>query len=499
MTTSTKLTTPLCPETVDLLDKIKASGLQPYQPEFAIETCDTGWWVLDKKRKIAYVDRRYLLLDALEFSPFESLGRTAEVHPCYDMGTRMNMHAMLLPAIPGNGQPPEDCTVNWTIDSGPMIRLNINANYPAKHGGQTATYQLTIDYDEDIRQYRYEIDVKLVETALCRREFCNFYGKGLGEGQTQTKNWQYTYWTGLDGKLRKLPHNPALTFCHCTHCRGDRNISPGGFIGFGVEADFNPVFLLLESNIPIDSHTCDMWHDEHICFDQSILHCSDNTGGLSRARFRVLDVPRDVVVDMLSRARPPHVSAVEIEREGAPAFLWGQVNDHETAADPHLPMPGRVWCCGSTKSRWLRTIDDNATDRKCNRVTNDQGQSMGAWDMEVGHSGTRSLRLQGIGGKTVVWLPAGHAWCAEAGQKIRFSAWIKTQDATASIRLASTHWTRDDEYAVAQSQPVSSDDDWQYIETILTHAPVPYVEPSILCRGSGVAWFDDLLIEFVDM
>ena len=94
------------------LQLLKACGevARPHDPRFDVEEIDRGFWVRDHGRPIAFIDRRWMLLDAFEFSPFVSLGRDTTLHPRYEMGTYINMHATLFQAIEGiHRWPTGDC------------------------------------------------------------------------------------------------------------------------------------------------------------------------------------------------------------------------------------------------------------------------------------------------------------------------------------------------------------------------------------------------------
>ena len=473
-----------------LIDQLRAPSPGAYTPRFGVERADEGWWVRDGDRPIALIPP-HLLLDAFEFSPFESLGRSTVVSPRYDMGTYINMHATLLQAIPRNfAMPDVDLHTQW-VDTGPeRLRLEVRGQYSS---GQHTTNVLTIDYDEQIGQYRYRLDNRLVQPTPARQEFCNFYPKHLGDGLPSGKKWQYTVWAGADGGLWKMPQNPALTFAHRLGTSSAiKRVAPGGFIGFGVERDFNPVAVFEHANVPLVSATCDMWYDEHLTFDEPAMEHFDGENYTSQVRFRIVHVPPDVMQSLVDRAQCVPVSEKEILEDGCPGFIAGRVNDLERPLDPRVPQAGQIWPVGKSAARFLQ--EEHTARLMPGRRSN---PGIVVWVDDCAHSGTRSIRLRGLPDRTVYLAPCGHAFHVASDAAYRFDGWIKTGDARAWLWMGRVWQESITSYGHTTSQVIEPNTDWTHVSVELTNTDYPYLHCKLALSGAGHAWFDDLRFDRV--
>jgi len=468
---------------------LEPERLRPYTPAFAVREEGVGWWIEDNRRPIAFIHRESFCFDPFEFSPFSSLGRQPLVHPRYDMGTRINMHMALLANVIGNFCLPDDgLDVQWPQQRPDRLALQIGQRY--KSGTQACT-TLTVDYRPQREAYGYEISVEVREPVPCpSREFCNFYAGHLGDGIPTQKRWQYTVWLGPDGRLWKLPHNPALTFSvrARTGCR--KRLAADGFIGFGVEPDFNPSVLLLDANVPLLSDTCDMWHDEHLTVAPPGVEYTQDGAGVARSRIELVNVPQREMERLVSEAETIPISDSEVAQNACPPLLWDQTCDMEEPLDPRQPCAGMVFVPGD--DRWVELGQGWPPDYGW-RYREGCG-SHAEWLEGSGHSGQRCLKLTGLAGRRVAWLPAGHAFHVQPNARYRFQAWVRTTgECKASIWMGNV-WRKIYEVSVAaESEPVATGQ-WRRAQVELTTTDCPYLYFRLCAVGAGAAYFDDLRV-----
>ena len=460
-----------------------------YEPSFDMVEGDGGYWIRDHKRPIAYIRKNWLNLDAFEFSPFTSLGRDPEIHPRYDMGTYINMHATLLHAIGGNSQwPSGQCRLVWSTNNPKELKLTVHADYSA---GERTTNTLTVGYDRGISQYLYRLKKTLCQPSPARQEFCNVYVKNLGNGMPSGKKWQYTVWTGSDGRLWRMPQNPALTYLMR---RSDdarvKMLSPRGFIGWGVEEDFNLVTVIEHASVPILSATCDMWYDEHLTFEKpGMEYMGAGTTVDVECTIRFLHVPAAPMQSIVDRAQTLSFSQEENEIFGGPSFLFGQVNDLEAHMDPNVPQPGQVWQVVDPSPAVLEMED--AGRRIIGKLKADQHV---AWVRDSGHSGVRSIRLKGFPHRIIRYVPVGHLIHVKKNTTYRFEGWVKTAGARARLWIGFIWYSLEDLLDEATSVTVEPNNGWSKIGVVLTNRDCPYVVCRLEIEGGGYAWYDDLYV-----
>ncbi len=460
---------------------------KPYVPRFDWIEHDGGYWIRDHGKPIAYIRSNWLLLDAFEFSPFTSLGRDLTIHPRYDMGTYINMHAMLLPAVGGNFRwPSERCALTWNLDDPSVLVFTVEADYKS---GERSTNTLTLSYDPETAQYCYRIHKVLALPEPGRKEFCNIYPKHLGNGMPSGAKWQYTLWSGADGRLWKMPVNPAFT-CAIRASDPARNklLAHQGFIGWGVQEDFNLVTVIEHSSVPVVSATCDMWFDEHLTFEAAGMEqMRDGTRVDMEVTFRLLNVPPSPLREFIDAAEQVPVSQEEIERFGVPGFIFGQVNDLEGPMDPTLPQPGQIWPLDDSKSGLFEVEDGGRAIRGSTPLTDHV-----AWVKDEGHSGNRSIRVNGFPHKIVRLTPGGQAVHVKPGATYRFEGWIKSEGALGRLFIGRIWYTAAAYFGHAVSASVGPSDDWTHVAVELSSEDLPYLICQLEVEGDGFAWFDDL-------
>ena len=462
---------------------------RPYEPHFDVIECETGFWIRDHDRPIAYIHRQWYALDAFEFSPFDTLGREPVIDPRYEMGTYINMHAMLFQAIGGNFRwPTAGCTTRWQTDDPRTLWLEIDAEYVS---GERTWNVLTIDYDADTGQYRYHIRDRLQLPVQRRQEFCNVYPKDAGNGMPGQKKWQYTFWTGADGRMWKMPHTPALTFAARNWNEGvHKHLAPGGFIGWGVEDDFNLVAVIERASVPVLSATCDMWYDEHLVFEQSGMeYLTDERTSEVEVCLRLFNAPSEHVHHLIDQADCVPISDREIAERSGPAFIFGRINDLETPMDPREPQTGQMWRVHDLAAKPALLEMELAGGRTVGRVPPERHVF---WVDDCGRSGTRSIRLRGLPDRILRLAPAGQNVRVEPNTAYRFEGWIKTRGARGRLCIGGYRSSLTQAHNEAESPTAEPDSDWTHVSVQIDGKDDPYVLCRLVVEGDGDAWFDDL-------
>lgn len=469
-----------------LLRAALAAGAQPYEPRFTVTEADGGYWVRDHDLPIAWIHGQRYTLDAFEFSPFTSLGRDLALHPRYDMGTYINMHATLLHPSAGGLFGINHGTVSaphWQTDDPQSIRLRLTGDYD---GDVHVEGELTIAYDPETGQYLYRLHKQVRRPDPIAHEFCNVYPRELGNGIPAQKKWQHTVWLDPHGRLRRFAQNPALTLqMDPGGARlGRKAIASDGFIGWGTEPDMNLLVLFEHTDAPLVSGTCDQWYDEHLRFDEAGLAAR---GGEASATFRLLHAPAEAMRTLIERAEPVVIDDDEIAERGGPAFVPGQVNDLETVMDPNTPQTGQVWRVTSAAGGKMSVTDPDGRDAGMVPVAEHV-----AWVDDCAHSGQRSIRINGVADR-VLWLtPMGPNFRTADHTRYRFEAWIRTRGARAWLWMGRIwhNWTT--AHGAGESAVIEGDTDWTHVYVELDSDDLPYMLCRLCVEGEGDAWFDDL-------
>ncbi len=474
------------PSPADALVAACAGNGRAYEPAFALQRCDTGIWLCDKGRPIAYIHDKFYSLDAFEFSPFYTRFEKPVIHPRYEMGTYINMHAMLFHAVEGNHRwPTGDCHMAWTLDSGDLLQLEIHADY---RDGQRTTNILTVDYDEQVGQYRYRIHKRLWQREQNRVEFCNVYPKNLSNADPAQKKWQYTLWAGANGQPWKMPHTPALTYGMLLDDKERmKRLATNGWIGWGAEDDFNLAVVIENATLPVFSETCDMWFDEHLKYEEPGMECRSEDGYVTQTKLRLLDVPVDVMRSLIEQAQEPAVDRYEATGGCGPAFMLGQINDLENAMDPRVPVAGQMWDVRVPRVDVLE-LDDGDSRTPANL----EASRHVAWVDDCGHSGHRSIRLRGLPGRVLRLAPVGQSLHVRPNAVYQFEGWIKTRNAVGRLWIGQCWRNWRTFYGEVESNSVGPDSDWTHVSVQLRTTDYPYVLCRLAVTGDGEAWFDDL-------
>jgi len=472
-----------------ILKSLKAAEVRPHKPDFSVREEEVGWWLEEGGRPMAFIHRQTFCFDPFEFSPFGTLGRAVQVHPRYDMGTRINMHMTLLVNVLGNFcLPDEALDVQWVERMGRRLVLRLDQRYS---GGVRAVTTLTVDYRSERASYGYEFGFEISETVQTRgREFCNFYAKHLGDGIPGQKKWQYTVWQGGDDKLWKFAHNPALDFALRPGSGMPKRLIKGGFIGFGVEEDFNPAVLFLDANVPLLSVSCDCWHDEHLMLDWPGVEYVTGDTGTAQCRVELVNVPQRTMARIAEKAEIIPIGGQEIASKSCPALIWEESCSMNETVDPRSMRTGWVFVPGN--DRWVEIGEGCGPDGK--PLRHEGAGNRAEWAPGEGRSGGRCLKLSGLEEKVVGWIPAGQVPHVRAGTRYRFEAYVRTTgDAKASIWLGNI-WGNIYDFSIEAESELLAANEWKKVAVELTITDYPYIMPRLRVLGEGEAYFDDLWI-----
>ncbi|HOL67701.1 MAG TPA: hypothetical protein PKX93_09625, partial [bacterium] len=323
-----------------------------YRPSFSVEEKKEGWWLKDRDRRIAFVHRGHLTFDPFEFSPFSSLNRKIFCHPLYDMASRINMHLSLLVNVRGNFERPDaGLKMNWQV-SPAQVTLRVEQRHSS---GVEAVTTLISGYKPQWEAYTYHLQALIREQhPPAVREFCNFYARGAGAGIPEEKKWQWTIWEAPDGRLMKMPHNPALTFGPLKVEHLTKRVKSSGFIGYGVESDFNPVVLVRQASVPFVSGTCDMWYDEHLSLEKPGMEDRVSGWTQAQAEIELVNVKPWLMEKFLTEACPVNISRQETAMFPCLGFAWNKVNTFSRPLTPTKPWTGMVFVPG--EKRWLQKV-----------------------------------------------------------------------------------------------------------------------------------------------
>ncbi len=459
-----------------------------HAPAFALEEAPEGWWFSDGGRRIAFLHRESLAFDPFEFSPFQNLGREAKAHPCYDMGTRIFMHLSMMTGIGSIfSRRKKIVMLDWRV-APHEIQLQVVQTHPDGAGAESL---LTVGYRSEREAYSYDLKVELAEPEPpARREFCNVYVQGLGDGIPSGKRYQYTIWEGHDGRLWKMAQNPCHSFGIRKGGQLLKHLARRGFLGFGVEDDANPVVLFHEANVPLLSATCDMWHDEHLSFTAPGLESWEGGRAVQRAHVELINLPAAAMRPLLDEASPIPIDEVELEK-AVPALHWNRTSTMDEALDPRLPYACMVFVPNHDR---VVEISPAGGEPGYEWRYRERCGKLAAWSRDEGRGGSGCLQLQGLSEQRVAWLAVGQAFHVAPSRRYRFSAWVRTTGRARAVLRVANIWGNFYEISVQQATEPRRCDNWEELHVEVTTTDYPYLEVWLEVTGDGLASFDDLFI-----
>ena len=431
-----------------------------HKPEFSIARVEEGkyrenhFWFLDGAQKIGLLNLWIGEIEMFRFFPPEGGARVDYKMPAVHHWATL--------------QGPRICIVTqgtWTNggemaylqDRGEFIRLSYRENY----GGHTQmTHRFTLRFDP-LLGYIWDCRFDMQMDAPRRIEYANLLTGGLSESRDERKRYQKCIWARRDGTLCYMYQNP-LSMMQGAGSEWT-GMPDGGFVGWVAERDMNP-FLEIVRSTPTEFGTCSQWYDQHVFGLPPARRSPDGLYHIT-ADYRLLSLPLPIAKELEDAAR---TMLPANDREGPMGFRQGIVNDFETSVPAGTLYNGCLW-----------------------------GHSA-RLDTHVGHSGSRSLRLNG--GEEAEPIHGGTAIYVETSKRYRLSAWVRTRGVTgkgAYLRMNEVFWDWEDVRASCRSKSLTGDNDWTQLQ--LEFEPVagdPFAVPGLVVDGKGSAWFDDLeLIE----
>jgi hypothetical protein len=230
----------------------------------------------------------------------------------------------------------------------------------------------------------------------------------------------------------------------------------GGFVGFVAEPDSNPFIEIVHSEPRTTFITCSVWYDQHVISGPPEQKTADGLYRISAA-YRFLSLPLAVAKELEDAARTMLPASKD---SGIMGFRQDVINDFEQPVPAGALFNGCIW-----------------------------GHSA-KYDLTVGRSGARSLRLNG--GESAGPVHGGPLLHVERGKRYRLSAWVRTRGAAgrgACLRMRN----REESNVFLQSRSVAGDSDWTMLEIVFTPGQGDqFAFPGLAVEGPGTAWFDDI-------
>ncbi|MBI2193967.1 MAG: hypothetical protein HYU36_18475 [Planctomycetes bacterium] len=456
-----------------------------HQPRWRVEKAtDRFTWLFDGRRPVG-------LLDAKEFN-FELMPgdpSTPPVEPVipryYHICTYQGLRVILpwrLRAWPAARTRAE---MTWSTDaSGATVELR-EEWVDGSHG----THLGRLIFDPAWGTYVMDMEAVLkARRVLCPQEFCNLLPAGIGDTRPGRAKLQKLLWLDADGVVRFMGKNPLwFNSVGAQDISGRRRILEGGFMGWGVEPDMNPVIEILESDPPAGGATCDNLMDEHLMIlTPDGRHCHDGWFHL-RVRFRLFSIPQPLAEAISREAKELEFGPMlawkyqyapsrgpigsDLTRAELPGILPGVSGDFSVPVPWDRPFFGQIWTASSHPDADLY------------------------YDPEIGHRGRRSIRVTADGGEKRFCPGSGPTFHTEAGRSYLLRAHIRTRgDVRAWVEaneVLFNSWKSIESHPTVKIGP---DSDWTPVEAsyVARGDEAPFVSIFLVAEGRGMAWFDDL-------
>lgn len=183
----------------------------------------------------------------------------------------------------------------------------------------------------------------------------------------------------------------------------------------------------------------------------------------------IVNLPACLADELLAQAADPVAFPPSRAQSVALPFHMDVVNSFEEAVDIWQP---------ETCPIFVMKLADDASP---------------AWAEGVAHSGSRSIRISGTGGRQEFY-PDGAPCMVEPHRRYRLEGWIRTRgvERFARLELESFEYTQSNVIERALSAPVCGESEWTRVDVVLDSGDEAYVLPRLVLYGPGTAWFDDL-------
>ena len=433
-----------------------------------------GKWIHDGAEPIAFWHAACCSPDIVRFAPGDPpIGPVPELPRVYDMSSLFNMHALLRWVGPDGAFPPDRTEQRWTPQANGGLQfemLGIHDN------GDHTRHTFEIGWDAAKDRYRYEFSADLWYREHRPMEFLNFYPRGACHSQEEGRRYTHTVWKGLDEKWHALPHNGVYTCQVVGPARVKYLARKNGQIGFGANAEFNPLLTVLEAVPALELHTCSMWRDEHFILQPGGLENREGGFYHTFARVGLENLSETDMRSIMAEAEPVSITPEERERYVYPGFTIGETSDFEEAAPLNVPGAHSFWEHGGANPH----------------IT---------WVKGRARRGNRSLGLAARS-PTLIEVrahPVGAFPQPGREKRCRLTAWVDTTDlrGEAWIALARIEYHARNVTCRAMSPRCPGGRTWCELAIEFDTGDQELLLPELWVQGDGQACFDDVLMEVV--
>lgn len=462
-----------------------------HTPTWRVEEADERFrWLMDGDRGVALLDAEQdnfelRVADPWSACPLAVIPRHYHIY-CYE-GLRVTTQWWLR----GWRSPKVAGTLCWDVRDQAVYFENQEQWADGSHG----THSGRLYYDAAWGGYVTEMTADLTARYLITdQEFSNIIPPHIGDTRPGREKYQQAVWLDSDGILRGLRKNPLwFVSVGAQDAYGRRSIPAGGFLSWVAEPDFNPAVEILESNRPVGATTCDNLMDEHFVINvPDARHCPDGWFRL-HVKYRILSLPASLATALAERTTPLEYGPMlawkfqyaptngpigtDLNRVELPGRLSYGTADFTTPVPWDEPFFGQIWTASSSPDADLY------------------------YDPQIGHHGTRSLRIA-VQGEEKKFAPgSGPTVHTVAGTRYRVGAWVRTEG---QVRA----WVEGNEILFSNYPPVEAhatpmvepDSDWTWVETcyVARGEEAPFVGLFVCAEGDGLAWFDEFTFVAVD-
>jgi hypothetical protein len=442
-------------------------------------------WLFDGDRGVALIDRETQSLELRCAGP-ACLCPSAVLPKHYHVVTQTGVRILFLWRLRGKGCG-EPGPVSLDIEAA-RDGIRVHARQPWSDG---SVAEVTLRLAHEPAWDRYVVDAQAVlrarrvATAL---EYCNVLPAGIGDSRPGREKYPWTFWRHPDG-YRKMLKNP-LWFCSAgaQDLAGEKRIAPGGCIGFGPEADLNPVIEVVASSPASGCMTCDNLQDEHVMvLPPDGTHAASGWYRLA-AHYRLFSVPQPLAEHIVQGAalmKPGAFLAWKFQYPATPELP----DDLRGVALPGAPFHG--------PADWSRGIPWDAPFNGRLWTASPDPAAAIHFDRQAGARTPGAIRLR-VAGERLEFAPgSGHTLHTDAGATCRLSAWVRTEgQVRAGLKLLDLLYRPGDGRTFA-SATLPADSDWTRLETEFTARgdEAPFADTVLCAEGTGQAWFSDLVFE----
>ncbi len=451
-----------------------------YSPRFHIRREDLGWRIFDGDIDIAMVLVQNVVFDIWRFSPWEEpiIHNTEPLDKVIDLHTMHNTYINM-----GKHGWPEAWTrksgTNTRIDlgkeSGEELEMSFHLTAPSE---EECTWRFRICYDPDWHRYRFSWTIDARKRDFYGFEPFNLMAAGAVEDRAERRRWTHSVWESTDGQLRRFVHSNAL-FVSCDNWFWSRRNykSPEAWVGYAANATFNPFVLVHKSNTPLRGALCECLFDEHILWGDAGVENFGSDGFFHfHMEVEVVNAGKNLAQQLMEQASDLQQLDKLPRTNYVLPFYVDRVNSFDAQVDLNKPEDCPIFVVSAN------------SEENC------------AWDRNIGHADSFSLRLSGTAaGKRNELFTKCAVVRVKPRTSYRLSGWIRAESVEefACLELSTYRYASTNIINTAKSRNVKGSGDWTMVDAVLDNVDDAYVLPKLVLSGKGTAWFDDLRIEEV--